>query len=50
MSGSVELFANIDIASKARTDIMSEYVELCAQIGIVMMNMMQLKTGEWQNL
>ena len=46
MSGSVELFTNIDITSKTETYIMSEYVELCAQIGMVMMNMMQFKTAE----
>ena len=50
MSGSVELFANMDITSKTRTDIMSEYVELYTNIDMVMMNMMQLKTAECQNL
>ena len=50
MSGSVELFTHIDIRSKTETYIMSESVELCAQIGMAMMNMMQLKTAECQNL
>ena len=50
MSGSVELFTNMDITSKTGTYRMSESVELCAQIDMVMMNMMQLKTAECQNL
>ena len=50
MSGSVELFTNIDITSKTRTDMMSESVELCAQIDMVTMNMMRLNTAECQNL
>ena len=41
MSGSVELFANIDITPKTRTDIVPEHVERCAHIDMVMMNMMQ---------
>ena len=50
MSGSVELFTNIDITSKTGTYRMSESVELSAQIGMVMMNMMQHKTAECQHL
>ena len=50
MSGSVELFTNIDITSKTRTDIMSQYVELCINIGMGMMSMRQLKTAECQNM
>ena len=41
MSGSVELFTNIDITSKTETYIMSESVELCAQIDMMMIDATQ---------
>ena len=50
MSGSVELFTNMDITSKIETYRMSEDVELCAHIDMMMMIMMQLKTAESQHL
>ena len=50
MTRSVEQFTNIDITSKTETYILSESVELYAQIGMMKMIMMQLKTAECQNL
>ena len=48
MTGSVELFTNIDITSKTETYILSEYVELCAQIDMMII-MMQLDIAECQD-
>ena len=39
MTRSVELFAYIDITSKTETYIVSESVELCAQIDMMMIMM-----------
>ena len=49
MTGSVELFTNIDITSKTETYIMSESVELCAQIGMRMIMLMPFKIAECQD-